>query len=99
MSCEDKIRWEIFRPLSSPLNSVVSFSAAPHQKGNVASRKNKNKTKAHKTRGKEGTSGGSLKKEWDSNVRHRQNVESEDSTRQNRRGARVQVSEDFASTT
>lgn len=36
VSCGDKIRWEIFRPLSSPLNSVVSFSSAPHQKGNVA---------------------------------------------------------------
>lgn len=43
MSCEDKIRWEIFRPLSSPHNSVVSFSPAPHQKRNVASEKEKNK--------------------------------------------------------
>lgn len=46
VSCEDKIRWEVFRPLSSPLNSVVSFSAAPHQKG-------KNKTREGETeRGK-----------------------------------------------
>lgn len=87
MSCEDKIRWEIFRPLSSPLNSVVSFSAALHQKGNVAVQKNKNKTKAHKTRGKEGKSGGSLKEEGDHNVRHCQNAESEDSTREKKRGA------------
>lgn len=33
VSCEDKIRWEVFRPLSSPLNSVVSFSTTPQQNG------------------------------------------------------------------
>lgn len=46
MSCEDKIRWEIFRPLSSPLNSVVSFSPASHQKGNVAVQTHKTREKA-----------------------------------------------------
>lgn len=35
VSREDEIRWEIFRPLSSPLNVVVSSSLAPHQKGNT----------------------------------------------------------------
>ncbi len=35
VSCEDKIRWEIFRPLSSHLNSAVVFCPAPHEKENV----------------------------------------------------------------
>lgn len=64
MSCEDEIRWEVFRPLSSPLNSVVSFSAAPHQKGENKTREEKGKR-----------SGGSLKEERNNNVRHSESEE------------------------
>lgn len=65
VSCGDKIRWEIFRPLSSPLNSVVSFSSAPHQKGSVALQNNRKREK---------WSGGTSERMGNNNASHCQNA-------------------------